>query len=121
MQHDAEHPGADGDLARRGRREFLALCPIAWQTVQSGAEVYLVEVGDVRLSVERTLFDATLRLYDSSSEMQTLQLCASPTMMMRQGRAQESAAAALEALARWLDQPAHKRSNTVVIGVEDTV
>jgi hypothetical protein len=121
QDQNAQQPGADGDLATRGRREFLALCPIAWQTVLSGGEIYLVEVGDVRLSVERTLFYVTLRLYDSSSEMLTLELCTSPTMMMRQGRVQESAALALDAVARWLEQPVHMRSATLIIGAEEIV
>ncbi len=71
--------------------------------------------------MERTLFYATLRLYDSSSEMLTLELCTSPTMMMRQGRLQESAALTLAAVARWLEQTVHLRSATLVIGAEETV
>ena len=58
--------------------EFLALCAIAWQTVSANGDAYLVEVGEVHAAMEQTLFYVTLRLYDSSSEMVTVELCAPP-------------------------------------------
>ena len=111
----------DLDSGARARREFLALCSIAWQTVRSNDDVYLVEVGDVRVAMEQTLFYVTLRLYDSSSEKVTVELCAPPTMLMRQGRAQDSAAVVLRALAEWLNRPPHERPATLVIGQEEIV
>ena len=114
-------PSDSLDPATRARREFLALCAIAWQTVNANGDAYLVEVGEVRVAMEQTLFYVTLRLYDSSSEMVTVELCAPPTMLMRQGRPQDSAAVVLDALAGWLNRPAHDRPAILVVGHEETI
>lgn len=118
---DTPHASDDQDPAARARREFLSLCSIAWQTVRSRNDVYLVEVGDVRVAMEQTLFYVTLRLYDSSSAMVTVELCAPPTMLMRQGRPQESAAVVLKALAEWLDRAPHERPAALIVGQEEIV
>ena len=109
------------DPGVRARRDFLALCAIAWQTVSANGDAYLVEVGEVRVAMEQTLFYVTLRLYDSSSEMVTVELCAPPMMLMREGRPQDSAAVVLDALAGWLNRPAHDRPAILVVGQEETI
>ena len=121
MPDNTSHVPDDLDAGARARREFLALCSIAWQTVHSNNDVYLVEVGEVRVAMEQTLFYVTLRLYDSSSDSVTVELCAPPTMLMRQGRPQDSAAVVLKALAEWLNRAPHERPIPLVVGQEEIV